>query len=61
MSPSTPPEIDKETRKASYRSERNERLHPGGKAQSQRLCGRFADYAVDSYLSVEPVRRIGTR
>src|SRR3546814_13551818 len=36
------------------RSERDKRLRPDGNAQYQRLSGRFAHYAVDPYLPVEP-------
>ena len=54
MSPSTAPEIDKDALKAKYRRERDKRLRPDGNAQYQRLSGRFAHYAVDPYLPVEP-------
>ena len=54
MSPSAAPDLDKDALKARYRQERDKRLRPDGNAQYQRLTGRFAHYAVDPYLPVEP-------
>ena len=52
--PASTPHIDKESLKAKYRQERDKRLRSDGNAQYQRLTGRFAHYAVDPYLPVEP-------
>ena len=46
--------IDKDALKAKYRQERDKRLRADGNSQYQRLTGRFAHYAVDPYLPVEP-------
>src|SRR3546814_3499135 len=54
MSPDAASEIDKGAIRAKYLQERDKRLRPDGNAQYQRLSGRFAHYAVDPYLPVEP-------
>ena len=45
--------IDKEAIRAKYAAEREKRLRADGNAQYQRLEGKFADLAVDSYIPVE--------
>src|SRR3546814_19858349 len=54
MSPDAASEIDKGAIRAKYLHERDKRLRPDGIAQYQRLSGRFAHYAVEPYLPVEP-------
>src|SRR3954469_14541708 len=45
-------EIDKDALKQKYAEERDKRLRADGNAQYQRLTGRFAQYAVDTYMPV---------
>ena len=46
-------QIDKDALKQKYAEERDKRLRADGNAQYQRLTGRFAHYAVDTYLPVQ--------
>ena len=50
----TPRPIDKEALRERYRLERDKRLRADGNDQYQRLSGRFAAYAADPYMPVEP-------
>src|SRR3569832_417676 len=54
MPTTTTPGFDREALRRKYREERDRRLRTDGNSQYMRLTGRFAQYAVDSYSSVEP-------
>ncbi len=54
MTTTTTPGFDREALRRKYREERDRRLRTDGNSQYQRLTGRFAQYAVDPYTSVEP-------
>jgi cation diffusion facilitator CzcD-associated flavoprotein CzcO len=50
----SPRPIDKQALRERYRLERDKRLRPDGNDQYQRLSGRFASYAADPHMPVQP-------